>query len=40
MLDIRGLNKQFGGLHVLHDVDLSVKKGEVVSIIGPSGMGS
>ena len=39
MLDIRGLNKQFGGLHVLHDVDLSVKKGEVVSIIGPSGTG-
>lgn len=31
--------KDFGELHVLKDVSLDVKKGEVVAIIGPSGSG-
>ncbi len=33
------LCKSFGSLEVLKDVDLSVKKGEVICIIGPSGAG-
>jgi ABC-type polar amino acid transport system ATPase subunit len=33
------LCKSFGSLEVLKDVDLAVKKGEVVCIIGPSGAG-
>lgn len=39
IINVRGLNKWFGSLHVLKDVDLSVKKGEVVVILGPSGSG-
>jgi glutamate transport system ATP-binding protein len=34
-----GVNKHFGDLHVLRDVDLAVAPGEVVVIIGPSGSG-
>src|SRR5690349_12036034 len=34
-----GLSKRFGPLEVLHGIDLSVREGEVVSIIGPSGSG-
>ncbi len=33
------VNKHFGALHVLKDVDLEVRKNEVVVIIGPSGSG-
>jgi polar amino acid transport system ATP-binding protein len=33
------VNKHFGSLHVLHDIDLEVRKNEVVVILGPSGSG-
>ena len=33
------VNKHFGELHVLKDIDLSVDPGEVVVVIGPSGSG-
>lgn len=39
MLKIKELNKSYGDLHVLKDVALEVKAGEVVSIIGASGSG-
>ena len=39
MIEIRGLNKYFGDLHVLKDINLTVKRGEKVVIIGPSGSG-
>ncbi|MDN0054499.1 amino acid ABC transporter ATP-binding protein [Collinsella ihumii] len=39
MIEIRGLNKYFGDLHVLKDIDLTVKEGEKVVVIGPSGSG-
>lgn len=39
MIEIRGLNKYFGDLHVLKDIDLAVAEGEKVVIIGPSGSG-
>src|SRR4051812_28188742 len=39
LIVMRGVNKHFGQLHVLRDVDLTVKRGEVVVVIGPSGSG-
>ncbi|MGQ7246227.1 amino acid ABC transporter ATP-binding protein [Halomonas sp. V046] len=36
---LRGLNKHFGSLHVLKNIDLEVAHGEVVVIIGASGSG-
>ena len=39
VIELRHIDKHFGSLHVLKDVSLTVKKGEVVVIIGPSGSG-
>jgi polar amino acid transport system ATP-binding protein len=39
MIEIRGLHKYFGALHVLKGIDLDVQKGEVLSVIGSSGSG-
>ncbi|MQA25748.1 MAG: ATP-binding cassette domain-containing protein [Micromonosporaceae bacterium] len=39
VVDIRGLNKSFGSLHVLRGIDLTVSTGDVVCVIGPSGSG-
>ncbi len=36
---LEGVNKHFGDLHVLRDIDLVVHEGEVVVVIGPSGSG-
>jgi glutamate transport system ATP-binding protein len=36
---LEGVNKYFGSLHVLRDIDLIVDRGEVVVLIGPSGSG-
>jgi polar amino acid transport system ATP-binding protein len=38
-VEIRGVHKLYGFLHVLHKVDLVVDPGEVVCLIGPSGSG-
>ena len=39
MIEIKGLNKYFGDLHVLKDINLTVAAGEKLVIIGPSGSG-
>ncbi len=39
MIHIKGITKSFGNLLVLKGIDLHIKKGEVVSIVGPSGAG-
>lgn len=39
IIDIKHLQKHFGDLQVLNDVDFNVDKGEVVTIIGSSGSG-
>lgn len=39
VIDIQHLNKSYGTHEVLKDIDFSVNKGEVVSIIGSSGSG-
>jgi glutamate transport system ATP-binding protein len=36
---LEGVNKWFGDLHVLQDIDLAVQRGEVIVVIGPSGSG-
>jgi branched-chain amino acid transport system ATP-binding protein len=39
LLELRGLNKAFGGLSVISNLDLHVDAGEIVSVIGPNGAG-
>ncbi|PXY28137.1 ATP-binding cassette domain-containing protein [Prauserella muralis] len=39
ILDITGLNKSFGPVHVLHDVDFAVRAGEVTALVGDNGAG-
>ncbi|GAA3158664.1 amino acid ABC transporter ATP-binding protein [Blastococcus jejuensis] len=39
LLQLSGVNKWFGDLHVLQDIDLEIGRGEVVVVIGPSGSG-
>lgn len=39
MVAMRGVQKHFGSLHVLQDIELEVASGEVVVVIGPSGSG-
>ncbi|MDQ3640501.1 MAG: amino acid ABC transporter ATP-binding protein [Actinomycetota bacterium] len=36
---LSGVNKWFGDLHVLQDINLEITRGEVVVVIGPSGSG-
>jgi glutamate transport system ATP-binding protein len=39
LVELRSVNKYFGDLHVLNDINLSVAPGEVLVVIGPSGSG-
>ena len=39
MIEIKNIHKSFGSLEVLKGVNLTVEKGEIVSIIGKSGAG-
>src|SRR3954453_18854283 len=39
LVSLTGVNKHFGALHVLRNIDLPVQAGEVVVVIGPSGSG-
>ncbi|UYQ65407.1 amino acid ABC transporter ATP-binding protein [Streptomyces peucetius] len=39
LIELRDVNKHFGQLHVLQDINLAVGRGEVVVVIGPSGSG-
>jgi len=38
-IDLKGLNKSFGGKHVVKDLALQVKRGEIFGFIGPNGSG-
>jgi len=39
LVELQGVNKHFGELHVLKDINMTVHTGEVVVVIGPSGSG-
>ncbi|WP_320201787.1 amino acid ABC transporter ATP-binding protein (plasmid) [Agrobacterium sp. rho-13.3] len=39
LISLRGVRKSFGALEVLCGIDMEIRKGEVVAIIGPSGSG-
>ena len=39
LLEMNHIQKSFGELHILKDINISVKEGEILSIIGPSGSG-
>ena len=39
MIQVRNLSKHFGDLVVLKDINADIRKGEVISVIGPSGTG-
>ncbi len=39
LVGLENVNKHFGALHVLKDIDLDIARGEVVVAIGPSGAG-
>jgi D-xylose transport system ATP-binding protein len=39
ILALRGINKSFGAVHVLHDVDLSIYPGQVTALVGDNGAG-
>lgn len=39
MLELRGLKVAYGGVEVLHGVEMSLSEGEVVGMVGPNGAG-
>jgi len=39
IIEIKNLNKWYGNFHVLKDINLNVKKGEIIVVCGPSGSG-
>ncbi|WP_110668172.1 amino acid ABC transporter ATP-binding protein [Salinicola halophilus] len=39
MIDIRGLRKRFGEHTVFDDIDLTLERGEIIVVVGPSGTG-
>ncbi|MEC3914712.1 amino acid ABC transporter ATP-binding protein [Nocardia sp. CDC160] len=39
MISMRTVDKHFGSLHVLRDINLEVPRGQVVIVVGPSGSG-
>jgi branched-chain amino acid transport system ATP-binding protein len=39
LLELDGVSKAFGGLHVISNLDFHVEENEVVSVIGPNGAG-
>jgi len=39
MIEFKGVNKWYGKLHVLNDINVNIKEGEVLVICGPSGSG-
>ncbi|RVW09702.1 amino acid ABC transporter ATP-binding protein [Prescottella agglutinans] len=39
MISMQGVNKHYGDLHVLKDIDLEIPAGQVVVMLGPSGSG-
>ena len=39
MLQLQNVKKSYDGVTILHDINLEIQEGEIVSILGPSGCG-
>ncbi len=39
IVEMKGINKSFGGVHALRDVDMELKRGEIMGIVGDNGAG-
>ncbi len=39
LLSLRSVSKSYGPVPVLHDIDLSIRDGEFLTVLGPSGSG-
>lgn len=39
VIDVKHLNKSFGGRHIIKDISLQVNKGEIFGFLGPNGSG-
>jgi len=39
MLELRGISAGYGGISVIHDIDLTVRAGEIVTLVGANGAG-
>jgi len=39
MIEVTGIHKSFGNLHILKGIDLSIRQKEIVAVVGPSGAG-
>ena len=39
VIDVTGINKHFGNKHVVKDLSLQVKEGEIFGFLGPNGSG-
>lgn len=39
MLQLENITKSYGSLTVLHDISMTVERGEIVAVVGPSGAG-
>ncbi|HUU76504.1 MAG TPA: ABC transporter ATP-binding protein [Methanoregulaceae archaeon] len=39
MLKVNGISKKFGGLIAVNNVDVSIRKGEILGLVGPNGAG-
>ncbi len=39
LLEVKNVTKAFGGVTAIQDLTLDVEEGEIVSVIGPNGVG-
>lgn len=39
MLQLKNISKSYDGVSILKNINLEIEKGEIVSILGPSGSG-